>query len=391
MPNWWESAKNIAKNAYCEVAEFGEWYAGGVATLLDETRLDELAEFQLEYAQWANRKFCGKSPSTSTPEYLQPPFTGGQCVGIFYNVVAAVDEMTSAGVFVRTITNTVGAIGKIRGAKITTTQKGAFVEFGNAPPYSQSTIAVLGSTSNVLANARIVSLSRGDGLADTCGNPPIPAIPPSDDPLVVVRDVDYDDENGSPQTDEDVTFTFDTPIKEPDGTISVPYTICKDGFCVKGKVNLGDELIALDDSPSEEYLAPMVELDDPVGEGTITPESELDGEPLSEADKAKKPILGVFVKAQKDGLKSKATEVFLDDDAPAILVPNIGYVRFRILHGDESGWLADIPIKSVNTYVPVPDNKEAVSCEVAFQVGWKGKYIVHRGTACCKECEESSN
>lgn len=390
MPNWWESAKSIAKNAYCEVAGFGEWYAGGVATLLDETRLDELGEFQLEYAQWANRKFCGKKPSTSIPSFLQPPFTGGQCVDVLYNVTAAVDEFTSSNVFVRTFTRTRTLGGKILGVTLDTPQLSQFV-YGNTTPPLKSVLLSITSGTNIQRSPRITSITRVDGQADNCGNPPRPSIPPNPNPFTITRNIDYDDENGTPQTDTNVVFTFDTPVKEPDGTISIPYTICKDGFCVKGKVNLGDELIALDDSPSEEYLAPIVELDTPIGEGTATPESELDGEPLSEADKEKTPILGVFIKAQKDGLKSKATEVFLEDEAPAILVPNIGYVRFRILHGEESGWLADIPIKSVNAYIPVPDKMEAVSCEVAFQSGWKGKYIVHRGSACCKECEESGD
>lgn len=390
MPNWWESAKNIAKNAYCEVAEFGEWYAGGVATLLDETKLDELAEFQLEYAQWANRKFCGKSPSASLPSYLNPPFTGGQCVGVSYRVRVEIDYDDGNLNFPVINSDYLGKITEITVINAPNPQTGT--GFG-----ALATIKYAGGTMTeqvwfrpVTGSLSSITITRTDGLPDTCGSPS-GSVPPNSDPLVIVRDIDYEDENGVPQTDEDVTFTFDTPVKEPDGTISIPYTICKDGFCVKGKVNLGDELVVTDDSPSEEYLPPVVELDDPVGEGTATPESELDGEALSEADKGKTPILGVFVKAQKDGLKSKATEVFLEDDAPAILVPNIGYVRFRILQGDESGWLADIPIKSVNAYIPVPDKIEAVSCEVAFQSGWKGKYIVHRGKACCKECEESDD
>lgn len=384
MANWWESAKSIAKNAYCEVAEFGEWYAGGVATLLDETKLDELAEFQLEYAQWANRKFCGKSPSSSIPSYLEPAFSGGQCSGTAYGINLKIDYVDIPQ-FPINIGNGGEIIGAIKSIDVNPANGSITVIHNNGNSTYNS-----GGRNVPNTGFSVTNLYLPFGGSDNCGSLS-PAIPPNSAPLVIVRDIDYGDENGVPQTDEDVTFTFYTPVKESDGTISIPYTICKDGFCVKGKVNLGDELVATDDSPSEEYLLPIVELDDPVGDGADTPESELDGEELSEADKEKTPILGVFVKAQKDGLKSKATEVFLEDDAPAILVPNIGYVRFRILQGDESGWLADIPIKSVNAYIPVPDKMEAVSCEVAFQSGWKGKYIVHRGKACCKECEESDD
>lgn len=390
MPSWWESAKNIAKNAYCEVAEFGEWYAGGVATLLDETRLDELAEFQLEYAQWANRKFCGKKPSTSVPDFLKPKFTGGQCIGVSYRIQARGNVPS-----VSTQPSLVNA------SLINVVRTGAIVDVGirNNPTNYVLFVVHAGGTSDITNFSKAswgqpvytsITVTRTDGLPDNCGSLS-PSVPPNSNPLVVVRDIDYDDESGTPQTDEDVTFTFDTPIREPDGTVSIPYTICKDGFCVKGKVNLGDELIASDDSPSEEYLTPVVELDDPEGGGTVTPESELDGEPLSEADKEKTPILGVFVKAQESTGKPRSTAIFMNDGAPAILAPNIGFVRFRILHGDESGWLADIPIKSVNAYIPVPDKMEAVSCEVSFQSGWKGKWIIHRGKACCKECEESDN
>jgi len=390
MSGWWDSVKSSLKNAYCEVSDFSVWFTGNVADALDETKYDDLGELQRDLFAYWNKIACGGNPETEFPAALEPPFFGGQCTGnVQYLVTAQVDERTSAGGFVRTITNTVFGVGVVRGAFLVASNKGAVVRFGDTLPYTQGTIAVLGSTSNVLANPRITKIVRNDGKPDTCGDPPAAGITPSGQPLSVTRDITYTDESGVSATATAVQFTYGLPIIEPDGTVSIPYEVCYDNFCFKGRTNFGGDLVEVrPEPPYQDAIPPNQEVGNPIGDGTETPEPSLNGEALPPAEKLKKPILGVFIRSQKTGNTRRASEIFLGDYAPAILVPNIGFVRFRVYVGEEDGWLPDIPIKNVSAYVPVPDKLEAVEVAVEWQQGWKGKYLINRGKHCCSDCED---
>lgn len=388
MATFWESIKNALGNAYCTVSDFSVWYATQAAALVDSTNVDELGELQRDLFIYWNSLVCGGDTDSIVPAQFNPPFTGGQCVGASYSTQIAVDVYNSSGVFITTSTRTQSLIGQIKRIFLRTSKIVSIEHnFPNATVINDVfTLSV--SSTNYYQNPRFLSITRTGGLPDNCGNPPAYSAP-TNQPFVTSRDITYTDEFGASKTATAVQFTYGLPFIEPDGSVSVPYEVCYDSFCFKGKTNFGEEFLIKPEPPNKPLLPPLQTVGEPTGTGTETPDPELDGEPLPEAEKAKKPILGVFVKSQKTGSSRKATEIFLGDYAPAILAPNIGFVRYRVYVEEESGWLADIPIKNVDAYIPVPDKLEAVEVRVEWQAGWKGKYLINRGKHCCQECADS--
>lgn len=396
MAGWWESIKSTVKNAYCDVSDFATWYAAEVADLLDETKLDDLGEAQRDLFVYWNNLACGKSPLTPLPPAFEPSFSGGQCTNLNYIMRYNISYVDFTGIQRNDQFGnfSVGAVsGKVATATVTTgaisgnrTQiLGTYFNENGDGGTGEINFSARNPNPNLVVNSIVMIPTSG---VDNCGNP-TGKLTPTNEPFTDTRDVTYTDEFGVEQTATAVQFTYGLPVVEPDGTISVPYEVCYDNFCFKGKTNFGDELVVKPEPPNQDALPPLQTVGEPTGEGTETPEPELDGEPLPPSEKDKKPILGVFIKSQKTGNKSKATEIFLGDYAPAILAPNIGFVRFRIAVGDEDGWLPDIPVKNVNAYVPVPDKLEAVEVKVEWQGGWKGKYLINRGKHCCQECEDA--
>lgn len=386
--SFWDSIKSAVGNAYCEVSDFATWYAANVADLLDETKLDNLAEAQRDLFVYWNSLACGKDTDNALPPAFSSPFVGGQCVGVTYSTTASFTYISRSDGATRTQTRTVTTIGKVSSVELINVVTGN----GTAIRITHAGGVITTGTINTVANsARLVSVTnnRADGLPDNCGSPPPTGSVPSRQPFTQTRDITYTDDTGASATATAVQFTYGLPIIEPNGTISVPYEVCYNNFCFKGKTNFGDELVVKPEPPNQNALPPLQTVGESTGEGTETPDPELDGEPLPEAEKEKKPILGVFVKSQKTGSKQRATEIFLGNYAPAILAPNIGFVRYRIYVGEESGWLADIPIKNVNAYIPVPDKLEAVEVKVEWQEGWKGRFLINRGKHCCQECEDT--
>lgn len=386
--SFWDSVKDAIGTAYCTTSDFTVWYTAEVADLFENTSLEGLTQLQKELVQFSNSVFCGKDPDSSLPPSLTPPFTGGQCAGVAYSTTASFTYVSRSDGATRTQTRTVATVGKVASVELINVVTGN----GTAIRITHAGGVITTGTINTVANsAQLVSVTnnRADGLPDNCGDPLPAGLTPTNQPFTETKDVTYTDENGASATATAVQFTYGLPFIEPDGTVSVPYEVCYDNFCFKGKTNFGDEIFVNPEPPYKDALPPLQTVGESTGDGTETPDPELDGEPLPEAEKEKKPILGVFVKSQKTGIRRRATEIFLGDYAPAILAPNIGFVRYRVYVGDESGWIADIPIKSVDAYVPVPDKLEAVQVKVEWQAGWKGKYLINRGKHCCQECDDS--
>lgn len=397
MAGWWESIKSAVGNAYCEVSDWSVWYATQVAELLDGTKIDDLGEAQRDIFRHWNNLVCDGEPDDPIPLALQPAFIGGQCENLTYRMTVgfsakfnATGNRQSFSASYEALGALNAPVGEVQGAdwgiRFSNSQGSSF--FSSQLPtfsYSEQTIDSI----SVCLKTGTNTYDCSESAITTCGSPS--GATPTNQPIVVTRDIDYIDKDGNPQTAENVVFTYGLPFVEEDGTISVPYEVCYDDFCYRGKTNFGDSLVVIPAPPELVLLPPNQELDEPVGEGENEPEPELDGEELDPADLSKKPILGVFVSAQKEGNKSRASEINIVGSSPVILAPNIGFVKFRIKVKERDGWTIDIPIKSVNCYVPVPDKLEAVSVDVAYQVGWKGKYVVHRGKHCCKKCKDGED
>ena len=249
MTSFFDAVKEKLGNAYCTVSDFQVWIASQASVILEGTSAEGAAQIQEELYRYWNQLACGVDPMTPLPSDFDEQFPNGQCEGTRYLITGTYEQaFRSNGAIERIQGFNAGIhLGPITKIRITPDTP---LPASNAEAIVQGVRTNLFSVSNNRKINRIVSvtLTPQGSDPDNCGGPGA-ELNPTNQPLTDVTDIDYQDENGNPQTAEGVEFTFGLPILEPDGTISVPYEVCYEGFCLKGKLNFGAELKVIPEPP----------------------------------------------------------------------------------------------------------------------------------------------
>jgi hypothetical protein len=150
------------------------------------------------YARGFVRGACGDR--LTLPDVDTPPFQGGQCPGVSYDVVT--EENTTGTVIARNhrVAGPVNGINYQFAGNVTQDGVPVTIWLAQLDPISNSSVTGFFSVPRDVPppgqfTVKIVSVSRVDGLADDCGDPPLyppdPPIDPADfSPTIVVNNYD---------------------------------------------------------------------------------------------------------------------------------------------------------------------------------------------------------
>lgn len=343
-----------------------------------------LSSFSTPDFQDFYRRNCNLEPPPPPP----PPFSGGQCPGIPYIVLAFIanalpgsfgSDRNNAGF---TTNNAVRSITtRLTGANDSQTLKfwQLVVTDIDGAEY------VWGFTTNFNDDPGVgnIRISRVDGLPDTCGNPPPPPPPPF--PIEVDPfEVTYDDDDGNP-----VTINFSPVVYAPVSVgngwripVSLTYNNPVLNIPVRVRVNIRFDRDG--DGNSRPVSDPETEGDrrPPTGDGDgdgsgrqpedystpdyvpVNPDTQPDNEPEPPLDDcpATRPrpqnqvrvIRGVVVSVVNPG--SRTSTIFPGSGGGLpIYAPGCGWIQFRVaINGFQTAWLSDIPVKNGRNVIPVP-------------------------------------
>lgn len=184
------------------------------------TPISELDEF----ARGLFDSACAESPS-GLPPAPQPPFTGGQCPGVLYNVVIRVEDPGNRN-FVDQYgvahPGPIGGVSRVFGALYGDIAPGVTLYTSMEVRINNTVVRTYGGMTS-LTSVQIVSINRIDGQPDTCGDPPreFPD-PPVNTPNVFNDNRTIVNNDG---TDFNIPISY-TP------TISIPVTVQVGGINV---------------------------------------------------------------------------------------------------------------------------------------------------------------
>lgn len=379
MVSLFEGIGNAVRNLYCATAlplATGVSILGNVYRGLggEEQGDDLLASAQL--IRGAQQVACNRPPDDVSGA-ITPPFEGGQCMGVQYQVTSSFRNIIylNGQIFNEVTTN-----------NVSTGPGPISYESSNIQPpnglvsvtlrYSNGNIAANGSISGGGANetfeVQVITLDvvRVDGLPDDCGS--LPPIPPEYNPedWTFNPTINYDDDNGNPLT-IDPTIVLGPNTLGPGGGIQVPVTVTfSPGIEIHGDFNLntGDFTIGGGDGADGGGIDGPQELgpDEPVEEG------------IDE-------VIGVRVISTRLSNADETTQIGQNGGNPDIYVPRVGNVAFKYSTGNSSlGWGRDIPVKGLN-YVIWAD-RVALDVAATAADGWSLslRKIIKKKTSCCE-------
>lgn len=344
-----------------------------------------------------SKKVYGLSPQTppyNLPRTIQklvcnnppidpyvPPFQGGQCP-VKYNINYTskdkpIDDVT------RTVTAAKVVWGPVLGFSYVTDpgysrpnrfQVNCFGDGGLSAPLAAPvlldvTSSIYGTTRNPLFSVTINSVTRVDGLADNCGNPPPVTIPPFNpgDNITNIT-TNYTDNYGNV-----VNLTVPVAIGyfhvDINGNFNIPFNVQVDPTLnITGNINLGDGGITFNfggngngnkDLP-DPRPDPQPGDKQPVGNPPAQPPDTGNPKPPTPDNKQEQNVIVGALVTTLDINNLGIGEVFQDPDNPQVFIPDLGLIHFRIDVAGASGWTSDIRIKNRQQYVPCPELAGAI-------------------------------
>lgn len=316
------------KNTTCTLLRFNDQWAKWVDSLGYD---DPYGPINRALSRW----LCNDDEDPNPP----PPFTGGQCPGVWYNI-SFVNDRTGQTVRPASLP------GPIHGYSTYSNQWHwrLRVVYGNNSIYEFVYDSVTYGTVTVSGFAAV----RQDGQPDTCGNP-LPVLPPLA-PINVDVDVTYGDNN---EFNVSLPFVFAPLYVALDGSINAPVTVeLFPGLTVNGNVEFFPNFrlnLGLGGQPGNRDPfgppPPMPPTGGGAGDDTPPDEPPVEDSPF--------PVFGLFLSgvAQPD---TPSTAIF-QSEGPDIFAPRLGTVRFATHIGTgEWFWSEDIPIKGLQSFIQCP-------------------------------------
>lgn len=284
------------------------------------------------------------------PDAPPPPFQGGQCPGVPYNVRAVNPQGNT--------TTLVLARGPFSKLQLESTSGGntalvySAFDFSTGQPFTDRRQLLSGSWTNP-------TVVRADGQPDDCGDPDpdIPEFPPQGDTINI--DFDYTDNSGQ-TTNVQGDFTLFAPILIAPLTIVAPITVNLPDLNFDGQLTLAPEF-NIELSPRS-----------PSGRGTnITnePEAEPDpNDPDEPEDCSDRKLLGLLL-VLAVGDNPRPSQIFPLAEVPDLLVPRAAYVWWVVRVGGRSVFLPPVEVKTDAQFVPAPQDIDVVCWRVTTEQG----------------------
>jgi len=366
MPTFVEAMTGFMKDNFC--AALG--VLGDAITLGSQITVGPIGAVNVPNALSA--LVCDEPPDRLPP--IDPPFEGGQCDGVCYQVSVTNGEGSNETFQTR------GPIGGVR--TVTIPGGGQLEVFSRSSvnfPDSTTCFALsgagwrgtgIGGTSwNADRTATITSIAvTGGGDPQACGDPPA-VVPPPGDTYEFGDDVTYNIDDSTEIT-VPVTAIFSPIFVSFDGSLRIPVNIDVGGLEFNGTLEVAPNF-NLEIKPTKIVAGPGRPDDtDPSGG---QPQVEVP-EDVEDFD----AIVGVLVFSQFDGDENNASG-YPSVGGPNFLVPRIGSVQFAIKTGNSIGWTADQDVKNLESYVPCLAPQGAIAVRVTPEPGFTRRFTPVRG------------
>jgi len=319
------------------------------------------------------RQLCSDDPDND-PIYV-PEFTGGQCVGVNYNVTilrenypfsdcSTLGPVSTTNTYLGPIRGLVTRTENPSGPLCTPGGNAVYLRYGSNP-IQESPVAGAGYG----ATASITSVVRADALPDDCGDPP-PVIGPPGDVIVEGDNITYNIDESTEIT-VPISFVFAPAYVDLDGSVTVPVNIDVGGIEFSGTVEIAPEF-NLTIKPKGLNPSPGAP-DDPDEIGEPGEPST----PIDDEEELESTIVGVLVYSDidPDGLPSS----ILFPDGPNIYVPRLASVQFAVKTQNSIGWTPDQDVKNLECYVPCPAPQGAIAVRVSPMPGVTSRFTPVRG------------
>lgn len=271
-----------------------------------------------------------------------PALPGGQCPGDRYNFKGVTEQVnpdngqTISGTFSLGGSITNRLIGPVSLSRLDNSQGVDTYRFTGSDGNTQDANAAPGFE---FTSFQVTEVTNLEGNPDNCG-----AIEPDPNPSGS-GNVDYDDEDGNPQS-EPFDIVGDSPFRLPNGDLILPFEFCLASICFDVNFNLSTDSIsfAFGGSAGAEVCCPPLE-------ETEDEQSENEDNPPDPDDDRR--FVGVVVTFVNPPSGYSATEL-LSGSAPSLFVPYLATLRFAIEIGGRFCWSLDLPIKQNRVFLPVP-------------------------------------
>jgi len=296
------------------------------------------------------------------PQPAPPPFTGGQCQNVAYDVTTVATLRTRDDPnFSQPNTRTDRFTGIIGGIQFVPGSNEQGVRLFYTPPSGVLTYFNVYGTGGTgyFDNIAITNVVRVDGLPDNCGNPPpLPINPPPPNGNVREREITYDNSDGGTST-VNVTLIAGNAFINVNAEVIVPVTVnLENNLTVTANLNVSTGGISF--SPGGNSGKPRYpdggcfgDGYDPTQPDETPPPSPEDPSEDDDTDN-EEVIVGALVTTtlMESG---KPTQIFQSGN-PDIFAPYLGFINFLIRVGDVegAGWTSDIPIKNRRQFIPCP-------------------------------------
>lgn len=370
MGTFLEETANAVRNAYCGMV-------GSYANFLEQNfpAFGLTPNPGLGAAKFAQRLFCNREP----PAQPLPPFIGGQCAGVDYQVsISGVVNGQNVGDpnfdTTRVWRGPLRRLGIFQNTLPPPAAPGQWQVFGQVEDATGATFTYFSiccsatpfNIQTVNARAR-----RADGLPDTCGDPPPIVPPPAANYNVIPVTIVYQPNIGA-NVSISGQVTFAPVVVGVLGVVYAPFriTIPTDvQLTLNGTINLttgdldfnfGDQLNLpplLDPTRDHPVLPPEVPPVPPDVPNPLPPPPE---------EELERVIRGVIVTVTDPG--QITTRVFQDGN-PDIYVPRLGNVQFQVAIDGNIAWTEEFAVKNRRQLILCPWQGGARAVEGTPQPG----------------------
>lgn len=358
MATYREAVDGFIKSAACSVLGTLDG-----ATQLIARKVVGDAISDLSFPSFLNRHLCDQEPPSLPP----PPFEGGQCEGVQYNLSGTVDFVDrTTGSFKQTVTWSTFAVGRITSIQIEDPSPSSptsaavvvrYVDSSGNPAYTIGR-GVQNSTTRMV-NLVINPIVRADGQPDNCGS--LPSVVPPVQPGFNQRggDVTYTNNEGNNVT-VPIVAAFGYASLNVDAEVTIPVTIDVGGITLDADFNLNTGDIQFFPTNNiygdrrrgtkpTDVLPPPGE-DIPDYPPTLPP-----GLPPIDEEEPERESTIVAVLVTVTEFDNELVGTLFQADNPDISIPNFGYVSFLCRVGTiDSAWSSDIPVKNRRNIIPCP-------------------------------------
>ncbi len=301
-----------------------------------------------------------------------PPFTGGQCDCLSYQVTFQVNGTQDFNGAPRVFTGQRRVRGPISGGQVSE-NGGNFLMNARSPfgsiaaptPGCQAPgLYQLVAMGTPISDASLTSFSVTplNQAPDDCGDPP-PTYPP---PINFVTNIDVTYEGDDGDITVNVPFVFAPIAVNFDGTLRIPLSFSLGGFEFSGNLSLPDFNLTINPPAlppgSGEDLTPVGD-DDP-GE-TIPPRPP------------EEKIIGVVVNSVVTQPGRVGSVNFVS--GPDIVIPRAASVKFAYSIGAATFWSSDIDVKTLRAFIPCPFSQGADAAVITPYIGIESTSVEIKG------------